>query len=73
MQPTSRSPARSSPKPTTVLGFALSELCFDGPLEELTLTANTQPALLTVSCALTRVLREELGLAAALGRRPQSG
>jgi len=45
-----------------VLGFALSELCFDGPLEELTLTANTQPALLTVSYALTRVLREDLGM-----------
>ena len=45
-----------------VLGLALSELCFDGPLEELTLTANTQPALLTVSYALTRVLREDLGM-----------
>lgn len=45
-----------------VLGFALSELCFAGPLEELTLTANTQPALLTVSYALTRVLREDLGM-----------
>lgn len=46
----------------TVLGFALSELCFSGPLEDLTLTANTQPALLTVSYAMTRVLREELHL-----------
>ena len=46
----------------TGLGFALSELCFNGPLEELTLTANTQPALLTVSYALARVLREELGM-----------
>ena len=45
-----------------VLGFALSELCFSGPQEELTLTANTQPALLTVSYALTRVLREELNI-----------
>lgn len=45
-----------------VLRFPLSRLCFDGPLEDLTLTANTQPALLTVSYALTRVLREELGL-----------
>jgi len=44
------------------LGFALSRLCFDGPLDELTLTANTQPALLTVSWAMTRVLRESLGL-----------
>ena len=45
-----------------VLGFALSELCFNGPLEDLTLTANTQPALLATSYALTRVLREELGI-----------
>jgi [acyl-carrier-protein] S-malonyltransferase len=45
-----------------VLGFALSELCFNGPLDELTLTANTQPALLVTSYALTRVLREELGI-----------
>ena len=45
-----------------VLGFSLSRLCFDGPSEELTLTTNTQPALLTVSWALTRVLHEEFGL-----------
>jgi [acyl-carrier-protein] S-malonyltransferase len=45
-----------------MLGFALSELCFNGPLEDLTLTANTQPALLVTSYALTRVLREELGI-----------
>ncbi len=46
-----------------ILGFALSRLCFEGPAEELTLTANTQPALLTVSWAMTRVLRDEIGLA----------
>ena len=45
-----------------VLGFPLSALCFNGPLEELTLTANTQPALLTASYALTRVLRDEFGI-----------
>jgi [acyl-carrier-protein] S-malonyltransferase len=45
-----------------VLGFPLSTLCFDGPLEELTLTVNTQPALLTVSCALARVLETEFQL-----------
>ena len=44
------------------LGFALSRLCFEGPLDELTLTANTQPALLTVSWAMTRVLREVVGV-----------
>src|SRR5262245_22762703 len=39
-------------------GKALSALCFEGPLEELTLTANTQPALVTVSSALVAALRE---------------
>ena len=33
------------------LGFALSRLCFEGPAEELQLTANTQPAILAVSAA----------------------
>jgi [acyl-carrier-protein] S-malonyltransferase len=45
-----------------VLHFPLSRLCFEGPLEELTLTANTQPALLTVSWALTRALATEFHL-----------
>lgn len=40
------------------LGFPLSNLCFEGPEEELKLTANTQPALLTVSIAALAVLRE---------------
>lgn len=40
------------------LGFPLSRLCFEGPAEELWLTYNTQPALLTVSVAAHRVLRE---------------
>jgi [acyl-carrier-protein] S-malonyltransferase len=40
------------------LGFALSELCFHGPEAELQLTANTQPAILTASCALLAALRE---------------
>jgi len=34
------------------LGFSLTDLILNGPQEELTLTANTQPALLTVSFAL---------------------
>ena len=33
------------------LGYSLSELCFNGPEEDLQLTANTQPAILTVSTA----------------------
>lgn len=38
------------------LGFSLSRLCFEGPEEELNLTANTQPAVLTVSTACLEVL-----------------
>jgi [acyl-carrier-protein] S-malonyltransferase len=37
-----------------VLGYSLSRLCFEGPLEELTLTRNAQPALLTVSTVAFR-------------------
>jgi [acyl-carrier-protein] S-malonyltransferase len=40
------------------LGFPLSTLCFEGPEDDLKLTANTQPALLTVSIAAFQVLRE---------------
>ena len=40
------------------LGFALSALCFEGPEAELVLTANTQPAILTVSVAAYRVLED---------------
>ena len=43
------------------LGFDLQRLCFDGPEEELRLTANTQPCILTVSIAAWKVLRQELG------------
>ncbi|KHO62584.1 ACP S-malonyltransferase [Thermoanaerobacter sp. YS13] len=39
------------------LGFSISELCFEGPEEELMKTENTQPAILTVSVALTKVLQ----------------
>ena len=41
------------------LGFSISELCFNGSEEELKLTANTQPALLTVSVAAYRLLEEK--------------
>jgi [acyl-carrier-protein] S-malonyltransferase len=40
------------------LGFALTKLCFDGPSEELTLTKNAQPAILTASIAALAALRE---------------
>ena len=43
------------------LGFALSELCFKGPAEELQLTENTQPAILAVSVAALRAA-ESVGL-----------
>ena len=42
-----------------VLKFPLSRLCFEGPEEELKLTQNTQPAILTTSVAMLRVLREK--------------
>jgi [acyl-carrier-protein] S-malonyltransferase len=45
------------------LGFALSKLCWEGPEAELTLTANTQPAILTNSIAVLRTLQAEKGLA----------
>lgn len=39
-----------------VLEFSLSQLCFEGPDDQLKLTENTQPAILTVSVAAYRVL-----------------
>ena len=41
-----------------VLGYKLSQVCFAGPEEKLRLTEITQPAILTVSTAAFRVLRE---------------
>jgi len=48
-----------------VLGFALSELCFEGPRELLDATANTQPALFVTSLALVEALKAEGRLPAA--------
>src|SRR5208282_4306878 len=42
-----------------VLGFSVSKMCFEGTEEELKLTANTQPAILTASVAAYRVLAEK--------------
>ncbi len=42
-----------------VLGYHLSRLCFEGPEEKLKMTEITQPAILTVSVATWRVLREK--------------
>ena len=44
------------------LGFSLSRLCFEGPEEDLKLTATTQPAILTASVAALRVVQAEAGL-----------
>jgi [acyl-carrier-protein] S-malonyltransferase len=44
------------------LGQKLSAVMWEGPAEELTLTANTQPALMAVSLAAIRVLQGEAGL-----------
>ena len=41
------------------LGFSLSQLCFNGPLEDLKQTENTQPAILTVSVAAYRVVNSK--------------
>ncbi len=41
------------------LGFSISDLCFNGSDEELQLTSNTQPAILTASMAVYRVLSEQ--------------
>ncbi len=41
------------------LGFGLSKLCFNGPAEQLQLTENTQPAILTVAIAALRAMESE--------------
>lgn len=43
-----------------VLGFSLSELCFEGPKEELDDTINTQPAVFVTSLACLEVLKSRL-------------
>jgi [acyl-carrier-protein] S-malonyltransferase len=41
------------------LGYSISKLCFEGPMEDLRLTRNAQPAVMTVSVAILRVLETE--------------
>jgi [acyl-carrier-protein] S-malonyltransferase len=43
------------------LGVPLSQLCFEGPAEELTLTHNAQPALLTHGAAVWAATRDVMG------------
>ncbi|MFI5048324.1 MAG: ACP S-malonyltransferase, partial [Gaiellales bacterium] len=45
-----------------VLGFDLGKVCFNGPIEELSRTELTQPALVTTSIAALRVVGERTGL-----------
>ncbi|MGK4004713.1 ACP S-malonyltransferase [Sorangium sp. So ce1036] len=42
------------------LGEPISRLCFEGPIEALTLTSNTQPAIVATSCAVAAALIEHL-------------
>lgn len=44
------------------LGFDLRPVCFDGPLEELSQTETTQPALVATSLAALRAVEEHTGL-----------
>jgi [acyl-carrier-protein] S-malonyltransferase len=46
-------------KGSEALGIDLARLCFEGPEERLTLTANAQPAIMTVSMAVFAVLQRE--------------
>jgi [acyl-carrier-protein] S-malonyltransferase len=48
------------------LGFKLSKLCFEGPEEDLRLTANTQPATLATSIAALRAFEAEYGVKAEI-------
>ncbi len=49
------------------LGFPISKVCFEGAEEDLKLTENTQPAILTVSVAAYRAL-EKRGIRRTLPR-----
>jgi len=44
----------------TALGDPISKLCFEGPEDQLVLTANQQPAILTTSYAIFQAIRDEL-------------
>jgi [acyl-carrier-protein] S-malonyltransferase len=50
-----------------ILNQPLSKICFEGPSEELQLTANTQPALLTTSIAIWSLLHEAIDPAYVAG------
>ena len=45
-----------------ILGFSLSKIILEGPIEKLQLTENTQPAIMTVGVSIFNVLNQEYGL-----------
>ena len=49
-------------KADEVLGYNISSLCFNGPEDQLKLTENTQPAILTTSIVLLKLLQEKLDI-----------
>lgn len=49
-------------KADEVLGKSISNICFNGPEEDLKLTINTQPAIVTTSIALLEALKSELNI-----------
>ena len=50
-----------------ILGYKLSQLCFEGPLEELSKTVYTQPALYTVSAIAYKMLSDRIKPLACAG------
>ena len=44
------------------LNFSISKIILEGPADQLQLTKNTQPAILTVSYSIFKVLKDEFGL-----------
>ena len=55
------------------LNFNLTRVMFEGPDEDLKLTANAQPALMAVSLAVIRVLQKDVGLSLAAESRFVAG
>jgi [acyl-carrier-protein] S-malonyltransferase len=54
--------ARVFAEADAALGFGLSQLCFEGPDDNLKLTTNAQPAIVATSIAALRVLEQETGV-----------
>ena len=69
----SRRAAPSSTRPTPRSASPLSRLCFEGPEDDLQLTANTQPAILATSIAALRARCDARGVAPGLRGRAQPG